>query len=409
MDTESLNERLQHSKSLLDELSKRLFTTSECVFVGWVALDHPRSIMDMYIRTESRKLLATAVKEHTFLAECAEKIAAAAEAANDIRRRLLARTNLLHNEKTPSVSLPLELIATFLQQGLPDWPNDDPFTMPRNNTRYLVTITSVCHKWREAAWNAPRLWALVECTILPGRQYFEYVRHQLSSSGRLLLAIDVREKCWMIDEYPDVDAPLALISTHIHRIQRLNIDISSSVYPEFSQLLSGNLPRLSHMHLCVRHDYSEEDIDPFPPISPPESLKYVRLTYEAGSTPIAKHSSMLASNAVFLYVTLHEGLRRDLSRILRNAPVVEELVIQWMGDEDDPHLNGDVEQIPMISPQDRVTLSRLRLLMCASDPDVDFSWIDRPALQTFCQVEWGSWAHRTMVPSEHVGTFYLNH
>ena len=398
MDTESLNKRLLDSKCLLDELSKGLFTVSEYVFVCWITSPASPLLMDMHIRTESRELLAIAVQEYTFLADCAERITAAAEAANVVRERLLACTNLLHNDQNRAVSLPSELIATFFEHGLPDWPDDDPFELPQDDMEYLGGITLVCHSWREAALNSPRLWTRIKCTISWGPDSFKRVRRPLSLSGQLPLAIDI-DQIWVPqrrDEGPAVHTPFALINPHAHRLQRMNLIISSHGYRAIIQLFSGNLPLLSHMSLTIHSDFSTENDRPLPPISPSESLKYVRLTYEDGSTPIAKHSSVLALNAVFLQIALGGGPRRHLLNILRNAPAVEELVIQWP----DGYDRTDSED-----EEDKVTLSRLRLLIfssvCYTNP---LLWIERPAEEMFLQVLWGD---PTMVPSEHVGTFAL--
>lgn len=363
------------------------------------------------------------------LAECTQQIAIATEAANRGRQRLFARTNLLHNAKNPSVTLPSELISTFLRQGLPDWPDEDPFELPQDDSLYLGRITSVCHSWREAARNTPRLWTRMKCSIYGVPDSFTRVRRPLSLSGQLPLAIDIDQDWTPRQRHydPAVDTPFALINPHIHRLQRLNLTIGSHVYPAIIQLFSGNLLLLSHMSLQICSDFSAKNEVPLPPISPPQSLKYVRLTYEDGSTPIAKHSSVLALNAAFLHVQLLSGRSIDLLEILRNAPIVEELVIQWgWGDDDesededednsggededssenegeeDPNLNGNPTGV--ITRQEKVTLSRLRLLMYATRHFKTLPWIERPAEATFLQVRWGS---STMVPSEHVGTFAL--
>lgn len=373
MDITFLENRLQDLKKTLDKVSEGLLSSTEYAIIFFeMVISAGLMRQNISHRKEFPDLLATVVKECTFLAECAERISVAVEEANLVHKRALRRKNLFHNQHNSAVSLPSEIISEFFEWGLPSIiPPTDPFDFPFD-TEYLYTLTSVCQKWRDVALETPSLWGCFRCDpagLNPERWTlpFENIRLRLLFSKHTPLKVNLVFET----HNPGCDVPiLPLLRSHLHRLEYLNITICSD-FPLQAALLSAEFPVLSSLRLRILSDRGF--LDTTHAIVPPPKLKHVYLDFsKSRASALPTYYARLALSATFLHIILATSQKFELLGILEQAPQLEELEL--------------IEQVAQYAWQREtegsLVLPRLRSLTYSCQNGLDFSRIQFPLLET---------------------------
>ena len=225
----------------------------------------PETTLISLTRAECDELVAEVLKESRFLAKCAVDLHAANESLNTLRDGISIRINVLENDRRPAVSLPFEILAEIFEFGLPVV--EGRADMDRE-TSYLCRITSVCHKWRLAAMETPRLWNVIVCNPHGLGAPSDLPRISdtfLDLERRLLLSKQAPLRVYAQFGHPyslAIDQPgVTSLLPHLHRLQELTITIRRE-FPFMTCFFGDGLPALSRLRLTVEGDYDSPNMLP---------------------------------------------------------------------------------------------------------------------------------------------------
>jgi hypothetical protein len=236
-----------------------------------------------------------------------------------------------------------------------------------------LRTSSVCKRWRQAAFSTPRLWYLL--FVHQGlRDPEQMARHWIQRSG--ICPLDVHVMIDSINGLGMMDQTMATISANNARIRSFHADVHGDPKQNLLPYCQGSMPALEELIIIVHHS-NDGTGSPHSLVFQSTRLKTIELhniaiLWDCHVSPLPQ----LKSITIF-----HERRGPGLSMaacltLLQSSPSIERvsLTIDGMGD------------IPNTFTDNPVSLPRLFSLALSSSRWVDISrmldFLDVPTLQT---------------------------
>ncbi|KAJ7602443.1 hypothetical protein DFH06DRAFT_360559 [Mycena polygramma] len=206
----------------------------------------------------------------------------------------------LDSYKYPALTLPVEIVSEIFMHFLPTYPRFPPLT----GTLSPVSLTQICHRWREIALATPTLWRAIplSSTDIPFKTQLLIFDSWFTRSRSCPLSIqlgDADSEDFLGDEA--VSAIFAVVAAHYSRLKHMKLFLPLS----HLRIIQGGMPLLSHLDIEIMDEPSDSvtDTDTFRQLP---RLRSVVLNDHAAAyitLPWAQLTSLVL-NSVYLYECL---------------------------------------------------------------------------------------------------------
>ncbi|KAH8092640.1 hypothetical protein BXZ70DRAFT_950780 [Cristinia sonorae] len=265
---------------------------------------------------------------------------------------LLAQ-KLHFNTLIPVSRLPIELLTEVFILYVKSQVAENAQRLRQDPPRRLsvyswISISQVCHQWRQVALQTPILWCSIVWTK---RISTSWISELLARSKSLLLRIRIRvvEGADQRPVFPHLQNALAVLLPEIHRAHSIDISLPARFWSRLRKLEATQLPHLKTLTL------SSPDVNPRMPtmFDDCDMPKLDRLGYSRIRMN-CKHPILRGS---MVALTLETEVTQDLINILAQMPRLAHL-----------DLSGSFVILRMETPHNRVSFPSLATLRLVGNP-----------------------------------------